>query len=121
MDADILTLAGMVSGAGEAEQGLLEALCSAARQRWLLRLREGVVPEDCGSAFICAVAFTAAADLLTGTTDCHVSSFTAGEISVKTGSAKECSANAEALRKTAERLMAPFVEAEDFSFKGVRG
>ena len=122
MDTDILTLAGMVSGAGEAEQGLLEALCSAARQRWELRLRQGVGAEDCGTAFICAVAFTAAADLMSGAR-CggEVSSFTAGEISVKAASSAERSCNAEALRKTAERLMAPYAESDDFSFKGVWG
>ena len=122
MDADILTLAGTVSGAGEAEQKLLEALCSAARQRWELRLRQGVTAEDCGTAFVCAVAFTAAADLMTGgRSGGEVASFTAGEISVKTASAAERSGSAETLRQTAERLMAPYAEADDFSFKGVRG
>ena len=122
MDTDILTLAGMVSGAGEAEQRLLEALCSAARQRWVLRLRPDVTEEDCGTAFACAVAFTAAADLLAGgRSSGEVSSFTAGEISVKAASAAERSGNGEALRRTAERLMAPYAESGDFSFKGVRG
>ena len=122
MDTDILTLAGMVSGAGEAEQGLLEALCSAARQRWLLRLRRGVTEETCGTAFVCAVAFTAAGDFLAGSCGSgDVASFTAGEISVKAASAAQRSGAAEDLRQTAERLMAPYAEAEDFSFKGVRG
>ena len=122
MDTDILTLAGMVSGAGEAEQELLKALCSAARQRWGLRLRQGMTEEDCGTAFACAVAFTAAADLLTGGRNSgEVSSFTAGEISIKAASSAERSGKAEALRQTAERLMAPYAESDDFSFKGVRG
>jgi len=121
MDTDILTLAGMVSGAGEAEQELLKALCSAARQRWALRLRQGVTEEDCGTAFACAVAFTAAADLMAGGSNGSVSNFTAGEISVKTASAAERAGNAEALCRTAERLMTPFAESDDFSFKGVRG
>ena len=43
MDADILNLAVTVSGAGEAEQELLQALCSAARQRW--ELRNGHAPK----------------------------------------------------------------------------
>ena len=52
MDTDILNLAVMVSGAGEAEQKLLQALRSAARQRWLLRLCRDMSPEDCGEAFL---------------------------------------------------------------------
>ena len=122
MSTDILTLAGMVSGAGEAEQALLEALCSAARQRWALRLRQGVTEENCGTAFACAVAFSAAADLMAGGRNgAGVSGFTAGEISVKCAGSAEQTAAAKTLRQTAERLMAPYAEADDFSFKGVRG
>ena len=121
MDTDILNLAVTVSGAGEAEQELLQALCSAARQRWELRLRSDVSVEDCGEAFPCAVAFTAAADLVGGMGETGVSSFSAGEISVKKASAAQHRDKAEMLRKAAERLMASFAEAEDFCFKGVRG
>ena len=121
MDADILNLAVTVSGAGEAEQELLQALCSAARQRWELRLRSDVSVEDCGEAFACAVAFTAAADLAGGVGETGVSSFSAGEISVKKASAAQRSGAAKMLRQTAERLMAPFAETEDFCFRGVRG
>lgn len=121
MDTDILTLAGMVSGAGEAEQVLLEVLCSAARRRWLAQLRPDVTEEACGSAFVCAVAFTAAADLMDSRTTGEVSSFTAGELSVKRASSAERAADAEALRATARRLMAPYAQDETFSFKGVRG
>ena len=113
MHEKILELAQTVSGAGEAEQALLEALCGAAELAWTARLRAGVTAEDCGAAFACAAAFTAAADLAAGSGG--VESFTAGEVSVKTRDA------AAELRRTAERLMAPYAEAEDFSFKGVRG
>ena len=58
-----LTLARELSGAGEAEEALLELLCQAAEQQWEKRLRPGMTTEDCGKAFPCAVAFTAAADL----------------------------------------------------------
>jgi hypothetical protein len=44
----------------------------------------------------------------------------AGEFSVKT-SAGSGGGQAEALRKSAERLMAPYAQAEDFCFRGVRG
>ena len=74
-----LTLARELSGAGEAEEALLELLCQAAEQQWEKRLRPGMTTEDCG----CALA--------------------------------------ESLRRTAERLMAPFAVPDDFCFRGVRG
>ena len=58
MREEILTLARIVSGAGETEEALLESLCQAARLRWEGRLRQGLTPEDCGRAFACAAAFT---------------------------------------------------------------
>lgn len=119
MHSEILKLAQAASGAAAEEQPLLALLCDAAQQRWKSRLRQGVRMEDCGAAFLCAAAFTAAADLEAGRGGA-VEFFTAGEISVRTGAAGTSPA-AEALRQTAERLMAPFTEAEDFCFKGVRG
>ena len=74
-----------------------------------------------GEAFACAVAFTAAADLAGGAGETGISSFSAGEISVKKASAAQRSGAAKMLRQTAERLMAPFAEAENFCFRGVRG
>lgn len=66
MNETILELAKAVSGAGEAEETLLALLCAAAEQRWTARLRDGVTVEKCGTAFRCAAAFTAAADLMAG-------------------------------------------------------
>ena len=117
----ILTLAKVLSGAGEDEEPLLEALCQAAEQQWERRLRPGVTAEDCGEAFPCAAAFTAAADLAAARGGDGVSGFTAGSVSVRIRSAAESCALAESLRRTAERLMAPFAAPEDFCFRGVRG
>lgn len=117
----VLTLARELSGAGEAEEALLELLCQAAEQRWNKRLRPGVTAEDCGEAFPCAAAFTAAADLAAARGGDGVSGFTAGSVSVRIRSAAESCALAESLRRTAERLMAPFAAPEDFCFRGVRG
>ena len=72
-----LTLARELSGAGEAEEALLELLCQAAEQQWEKRLRPGMTTEDCGKAFPCAVAFTAAADLAAARGGEGVSGFTA--------------------------------------------
>lgn len=99
----VLTLARELSGAGEAEEALLELLCQAAEQQWEKRLRPGMTAEDCGKAFPCAVAFTA------------------GSVSVRIRGAAESCALAESLRRTAERLMAPFAVPDDFCFRGVRG
>ena len=117
----ILTLAKVLTAAGEDEEPLLEALCQAAERQWERRLRPGVTAEDCGKAFPCAVAFTAAADLAAARGGEGVSGFTAGSVSVRIRSAAESCALAESLRRTAERLMAPFAAPEDFCFRGVRG
>ena len=77
-----LTLARELSGAGEAEEALLELLCQAAEQQWEKRLRPGMTTEDCGKAFPCAVAFTAAADLAAARGGEGVSGFTAGFLSL---------------------------------------
>ena len=80
-----------------------------------------VTAEDCGKAFPCAVAFTAAADLAAARGGEGVSGFTAGSVSVRIRGAAESCALAESLRRTAERLMAPFAVPDDFCFRGVRG
>ena len=119
MREEILTLARIVSGAGETEEALLESLCQAARLRWEGRLRQGLTPEDCGRAFACAAAFTAAADLAAG--EGGSVSFSAGDISVKAPGGQERAAAAAELRRAAERLMEPYVRATDLWAKGVRG
>jgi len=42
-------------------------------------------------------------------------------VSVRIRGAAESCALAESLRRTAERLMAPFAVPDDFCFRGVRG
>lgn len=113
----ILELARTVSGAGKEEAALLEALCRAAEAAWTGRLREGVTPADCGSAFPCAAAFSAAADLAAGRGAGAVAAFTAGDVSVESRG----SDGTAALRQAAERLMAPYATAADLSFRRVRG
>jgi len=119
MQERILALAAGVAGVTGTEENLLRTLCAAEETAWSARLKEGISAEDCGEAFACAVAFSAAADFLASRGGGNVESFAAGEISVKTGSSGD--GQTEALRKSAERLMAPYALAEDFCFKGVRG
>ena len=66
MHEQILTLAMGIAGAGEADQKLLTALCTAAETAWSVRLRQGITADDCGEAFWVSAAFTAAADFLSG-------------------------------------------------------
>lgn len=114
----ILELALAAAGGG-AEKALLEPLCLAAERAWTGRLRKGVAAEDCGEAFLCAAAFTAAADLTAG--EGGAASFSAGDISVSLGSGGDRAKRAESLRQAAERLMEPFVRAEGLWARGVRG
>jgi len=114
----ILELAGQIVSASEAEAGLLEALCLAAEESWTLRLRPGLTPEQCGGAFLCAAAFTAAAGLA-ATRDSGGVSFKAGDVSVTEASGGGGS-SARALREQAEQMMAPYTAADDFAFRGVR-
>ena len=116
----ILTLTRAISGTGEDGEPLLEPLCRAAETYWRGRLRQGVTAEDCGEAFPCAAAFTAAADLAAGRAGgWDVSGFTAGSVSVQTCGAAEERRRAEELRRTAQHLMASFTEPDDFAFRRV--
>ena len=109
-----------LAAAGEgAERALLEPLCAAAETAWVSRLREGVEPEECGEALVCAAAFTAAADLAAG--DGGPASFSAGDISVGLGGSGDRARRADSLRQAAERLMEPYVRAEGLWARGVEG
>ena len=120
MEERILALAAEITG-GDGEDPLLTALCAAAETAWRGRLRPSVTAEDCGEAFLCAAAFTAAADYLLSRAGGDAASFTVGAVSVKTREGGSGADLAEALRQAAERIMAPYGEPEGFSFRGVRG
>lgn len=115
-----LTLAAEICGAA-AQDPLLEALCATEEAVWNHRLPRNMAAADCGSAFLCAVAFTAAADYLAAQAAGEPAAFTAGEVSVKSYTPAERAALAQELRLAAQRLMAPFVGAAHFCFKGVEG
>lgn len=119
MEERIVELARAVAG-GQADEELLKVLCGLAAERWRLRLRPEVTAEACGDAFCCAAAYTAAADLAVSQGG-GVRAFTAGAVSVQMGTAAERSGAGLALRQAAERLMMPYVEPGDISFRGVRG
>lgn len=119
METTSVALAAELCGVS-GEDALLEALCAAAEADWASRLREGVSREDCGGAFFCAVAFTAAADHL-GKRAAGAESFTVGDVTVKNVSGQAALEEADALRETADRLMRPYTASGNFCFRGVRG
>lgn len=117
----VVKLAETVTGASAEENSLLEPLCAASEEMWEKRLRKGLAPADCGSAFACAAAFSAAASLAAGNGGGGTASFTAGDVSVKSAAASDAAAFAAAMYEQAERLMAPYVEQDNFAFYGVKG
>lgn len=104
----------------EEERPLLEALCTAAETASAGRLREGLTPESCGPAYLCATAMIAAAGLTACRDDGGVEQFTAGEVTVRTGGGGGCEAGA-ALRRQAAGLMAEYWRDDGFAFVGVKG
>lgn len=100
---------------GEMDQEeLLVMLCQAAEMELAGRLRPGLTPEDCESAFVSAAAWLVLAWLQAG--EAGVSSFTAGDLTIhRTGQ------GAAELTAQAERLMAPYLTDRGFSFQGVAG
>ena len=61
MDEEILETAKSICACGAEDEALLKRLCAASAQALERELREGVAPEDCEGAFICASAWLAAA------------------------------------------------------------
>ena len=104
------------------ELEVLEDLCRSAGESWAEQLREGLEPEDCRSAFTIASAWSALAGMLAVMegTQPTPRSFTAGDLSVRTGG-ESGRATAKTLRGQAETLMAPYVEGGVFAFLEVRG
>ena len=104
-------------GAGPEE--LLLPLVQAGRGRMADRLKQGVIPEDCGTAFPLAVAMTVMDRLsgMTGGVTSFVSSFTAGDLTIR----RESGSSGRSLSAQAEELLAPWLGDTGFVFQGVAG
>ena len=87
---------------------------SAALER---RLKPGTSPGLCGPAFPLAAAMLAMDGLERAVGSGRVSSFTAGEVSIRMGG----TAGEGGLTATAERLLAPWLGETGFAFRGGRG
>ena len=116
----IVELAEMMVAPEEGERPLLEALCTAAETAAAGRLKEGLTPESCGPAYLCAAAMLAAAGMTACRDDGGVEQFTAGEVTIRTGGGGGCEAGA-ALRRQAAGLMAEYWRDDGFAFVGVKG
>ena len=122
MREEITAIASELSHATQAEENVLDKLCTAACAEIEGKLREGISKEDCEGAFICAAAWLAAAALSSARTNGEeISSLRAGDLNVTTRGEKERSEQYERLRRQAWELMAPYVKDSGFCFRGVRG
>lgn len=102
-------------GADEDQEALLRLLAQAAAEQLAGRLKKGVSPADCGEAFLLACAMVAMDGLEGATGLGRVESFTAGEVSIRTGQGGD-SRTARALE-----LLAPWLGETGFAFRGVDG
>lgn len=122
MTEEILALC-RAMGAGEDQEELLLPLVLAVREQLSGRLREGVLPEDCGPAFPLAAAMTAMDRLSAaagGENTGAVTSFTAGDLTIR----KEAGSggrSGKSLSAQAGELLAPWLEDQSFAFQGVPG
>ena len=120
MAEEILTIAGVVTGAAEEEQEYLLALCRAEQTALTRRLKEPLAEQD-ADAFVCPAACLVAADYYSGKGAGGAVSWKAGEVSVQEQDAAAYRAAAESLRTAARQLAAPLVEDGGFAFWGVKG
>ena len=98
----------------DGEEKILSVLCAGELGAWRGRLREGVTEEDCGDAL---TAMETAWEHGSG----RVVSFSAGDLSVRETEGQTAEESANALRRQAERLMAPYARDEGFAFWEVEG
>ena len=117
----MIIMAKAATGAGEEDTALLESLCRAELTIWSRRLRPDVTVEDCSDTFCCAAAETAADFLTLQSSAAGAASFTAGEVSVRERDAGEVARVAQSLRETAEHLMSPYIDPQQFQFRSVQG
>ena len=117
MDEEILETAKSICACGAEDEALLKRLCAASAQALERELREGVAPEDCEGAFICASASLTDARL--GGAE-ELSSLRAGDVTIEVRGGAN-SERAAALRRSARQLMAPYTEGGGFFFCAVKG
>lgn len=116
MTEQIIALA-IAMGASESQREVLEPLCAAAESALAAQLRSGVTPQDCADAFVVCAAWMALDGLYAVGGGGEVTSFTAGDVSIQTGSG----GSTGSLTEQIQRLMAPYLQSGGFYFQGVTG
>jgi len=118
VEEQCLAYAKLLDAVSQEEEVLLKALCEAAVKELSGRLKQGLTPRDCGSAFPVAAAWIALSGLHVSRESDGVDAWTAGAVTVKHGQSGQ---GARSLREQAERLMGPYLRDEAFWFHGVKG
>ena len=112
----IFAQAVMLAGSIEPKQeALLRLLCASAESALTARLREGINPEDCKADFVAAASLYALAALSETDKLANLESFTAGDVTVRKGSAD---AACRCLRYQADLMISPYSK-DRFTFRGV--
>ena len=101
-------------GAGDDRDALLRPLAQGAYEQLSAGLRPGVTPEDCGEIFSLACAMAVMGTLQEITGENRVTSFTAGEVTIRTEGSNQSA-------RAARRLLAAWMEDEGFCVRGVEG
>ena len=109
-----LQLAGELT---QQQSRILEALCKASISTLTARLRDGLMPADCGEDFVTAAGLMALAAMAGASTDVPTEQITAGDFTIRKGSVSHDAA-ANCLHSQAEQIMAPYL-MDSFSFQGV--
>lgn len=117
MTEEILALC-KAMGAEDRQEDLLIPLIRAVTPALERRLKAGVTVTDCGAAFPLAAAMVVMDGLERTCGGSSVTSFTAGDVSIRTGGQN---GGASSLVAQAERLLTPWLGETGFAFQGVRG
>ena len=118
---EILAAAKNLLGERAGNEAALEAMCGAAEDEFLSRLREEAVLTDIRERFIGASAVLAMSLYMQIGDSEDWSSFRAGNVSVSRRGSGSARSSASALRKQAESMLSGCLEDNGFDFRGVCG
>lgn len=112
----VLELAKSLHPVTGGQEVLLENLCRIACQRLDSRLREDAAEEEYADAYVTAAVWLALDGMNAGSQADGVKKFSAGDLTIETGSG-----SSQGLSDRAWELMRPYLKDSQFVFRGVRG
>ena len=121
MKEEIIAAAKKLLGERAGNEAALEAMCQAAEDELISRLREDTVLTDISERFIRACSVLAMSLYMQVGESEDWSSFRAGNVSVSRRGSGSARSSATALRKQAESMLSGYLEDNGFEFRGVRG